>query len=162
VVVSDSAGDVDGPLDIRRVSLRRAADGRLRAVLSFQAKVTPRALLASSGPPGSACLRIWTVADADPKATRPDRLVCVTARDEDELRGGVYEVTGADVPKRRADASVKRNASGRSLVIRFTQSSLARPARIRFSVESTRPGCPRPNCIDTAPDKGAVRSFRLR
>ena len=162
IAISDPSGDVSGPLDLTRASLQRASDGRLRAVVTFAAKVTPRTLLAASGPPGSACLRIWTAADADPKAMAPDRLVCVTARAEDELRGGVYEVTGGGLPRRLADASVKRNSSGRSVVIRFTQSSLGRPRRIRFAVESTRPGCERPTCIDTVPDKGAVRTFRLR
>lgn len=162
LVVSDPDDDVSGPLDLTRVSLQRGADGRLRTVLTFAEKLTPKTLLAGSGPPGSACLRIWTNADADPRAMRPDRLACVTARSEDELRGGVYEVVGAGLPKRLADASVKRNASGRSIVIRFTQSSIGRPERIRFAAESTRPGCERPSCIDTAPDKGAVRTFRLR
>lgn len=162
LVVGDAGNDVSGPLDLTRVSLQRGADGRLRAVVTFAEKLTPKTLLATSGPPGSACLRIWTNPDADPRAMRPDRLACVTARSEDELRGGVYEVTGTDLPKRLVDASVKRNASGRSIVIRFTQSSLGRPQRIRFAAESTRPGCERPSCIDTAPDKGAVRAFRLR
>ena len=161
-VVSDPGDDVGGPLDLTRASLQRASDGRLRAVVTFAEKVTPKTLLASSGPPGSACLRIWTDPDADPAATAPDRLVCVTARADDELRGGVYEQTGAALPRRRADASVKRNASGRSVVIRFTQSSLGRPQRIRFDVESTRPGCERTSCIDTVPDKGTARTFRLR
>lgn len=162
VVISDPRGDVGAPPDLTRVSLQRGSDGQLRAVVTFAAKVTPKTLLATSGPPGSACLRIWTNAGADPRAARPDRLACVTARAEDELRGGVYEVTGAGLPKRLAGASVSRNASGRSIVIRFTQSSLGRPARIRFAAESTRPGCARPSCIDLAPDRGAVRTFRLR
>lgn len=162
VVLSDPRGDATGALDMTRASLQRASDGRLRAVVTFAAKIAPEALLARSGPPGSACLRIWTDPDADPRAARPDRLVCLTARSEDELRGGVYEVRGAALPRRLAAASVKRTASGRSVVIRFTQSSLARPARIRFAVESTRPGCARTSCIDTIPDRGAVRAFRLR
>jgi|GEM_PF-1269744 len=162
IVLSDPDTDAGGELDITRASLQRAADGRLRAVVSFAAKVTPKALLAGSGPPGSACLRIWTGADADPRATRPDRLVCVTARSADELRGGVYDSAGPGLPKRIADAGVKLNASGRSVVIRFTQSSLARPQRIRFAFESTMPGCERPSCVDTVPDGGAVRTFKLR
>jgi hypothetical protein len=161
VVLTDPAGDVKGPLDLARVSLQRASDGRLRAAVSFAANITPKTLLASSGPPGSACLRIWTAAGADPAATRPDRLVCITARSQDELRGGVYEVTGPDLPKRLADASV-RHTSGRNVVIRFTQSSLGSPRRIRFAVEATQPGCERPSCIDTLPDAGAAKGFRLR
>ena len=162
VVIADPGDDTGGALDLTRASLQRASDGRMRAALSFAAKVTPQMLLAGSGPPGSACLRIWTRAGVDPEATRPDRLVCATARADDELRGGVYEVTGAALPERLAEASVKLNESGRSMVIRFTQSSLGRPQRIRFAAESTRPGCERPSCIDTAPDEGAVRTFRLR
>jgi hypothetical protein len=162
IVVSDPPGDISGPLDLTRISLQRAPDGRLRAVLRFADKVTPKTLLASSGPPGSACLRIWTVADADPKAMRPDRLVCATARSEDELRAGVYEVTGPAPPERVADAAVKFSASRQIMVLRFAQSSLGRPARLRFAVESTRPGCERTSCVDTAPDKGRVRVLRLR
>lgn len=161
-VLSDPRDDVGGALDMTRASLERASDGRLRAVLTFAERITPKALLARSGPPGSACLRIWTAADADPGAVRPDRLVCLTARSDDELRGGVYELRGAALPRRVSDASVKRKSGGRSVVIRFTQSSLGRPARIRFAVESTRPRCERTSCIDTIPDRGAVRTFRLR
>jgi hypothetical protein len=47
-------------------------------------------------------------------------------------------------------------------VLRFTQSSIGRPGRLRFAVESTRPGCERPACIDTVPDGGTARTFRLR
>lgn len=162
IVVSDRAGDVRGPLDLKRVSLQRASDGRLRAVVTFADKVAPKTLLAASGPPGSTCLRIWSVAGDDPQATRADRLVCVTARSDDELRGGVYELKGSALPRRLAHASVKRTASGRSFVVRFSQRSIGRPQRIRYAGESTGPGCARPSCIDTAPDKGAVRAFRLR
>ncbi len=162
VVLTDERRDVSGPLDLTRVSLQRASDGRLRAALSFAAKVTPKVMLASSGPPGSACLRIWTGAESDPAAMRPDRLACVTARSDDEFRGGVYEVTGAALPRRIAGASVKATASGTSIVLRFTQSSIGRPPRLRFAVESTRPGCERAACIDTAPAGTAARTFRLR
>lgn len=162
IVLSDPGEDVSGPLDLRHVSLRRATDGRLRAAMTFAGGVTPKSLLAASGPPGSACLRIWTAMDADPAATRPDRLVCLTARSEDELRGGVYEVKGSALPTRVADAAAARNRNGRGFVIRFTQSSLGRPQRLRFAMESTSPGCERPNCIDTAPDGDRVRLFRLR
>lgn len=162
VVLSDAADDVSGALDLTRVALRRADDGRVRVALSFADRLTPRSLLAGSGPPGSACLRIWTSPDADPATTRPDRLVCVTARSQDELRGGVYDANGPGMPRRLADASATLAASGRSIVMRFTQSSIGRPASIRFVVESTRPGCVRVSCIDTVPDGGAARRFRLR
>ena len=93
---------------------------------------------------------------------RPNRLACVTAQSDDEFRGGVYEVTGAALPKRVASGSVKLMASGTSIVLRFNQSSIGRPDRFRFAVESTRPGCERPACIDTVPDGGTARTFRLR
>ncbi len=162
VVVTDPSRDVAGALDITRVSLQRASDGRLRSVITFAGRIAPSALLASSGPPGSACLRIWTAADADASATRPDRLVCVTARSSEELRGGVYEVAGAALPERLADASVKRTKSRRSLVVRFAQSALGRPRRIRFAAESTRAGCVRASCIDRVPRGRGVRTLRLR
>jgi hypothetical protein len=161
-VITDSRHDVSGPLDLTRVSLQRASDGRLRAALSFTEKLTPKALLASSGPPGSACVRIWTAESADPASMRPDRLVCVTARSDDEFRGGVYDATGAGLPSRVASASVKITASRTSIVLRFTQSSIGRPQRFRFAVESTRPGCERATCIDAAPSGGRARLFRLR
>jgi len=162
LVITDPRGDVGGAVDLTRVSLQRTSDGRLRAVVSFAGKVSPKTLLAGSGPPGSACMRIWTAADADPASMRPNRLACVTARTDDEFRGGVYEVTDGQLPKRIADASVKPTVSGQSIVLRFTQSSIGRPQRIRFAVEATRPGCERVTCIDTLPDGAAARTFRLR
>lgn len=162
VNITDPAGDVSAPLDLTRVSLQLASDGRLRATMSFAGRVTSKAMLARSGPPGSACLRVWTDARVDPAATRPARLVCFTAASAKAFRGRVYEVNGPTVPKRVADASVTATTSGRSIVIRFTQSALGRPARIRFAGESTRPGCAAVSCIDTAPNGGAPRVFRLR
>ena len=161
-VIIDARGDVTGPLDLRRVSLQRASDGRLRAALSFTDTLTPKALLAGSGPPGSACIRIWTREDADPASMRPDRLACVTARADDEFRGGVYDATRAGLPQRIAGASVKITASGTTIVLRFTQSAIQRPQRFRFAAESTRPGCERATCIDAAPAGGRARMFRLR
>jgi hypothetical protein len=162
IVVTDARDDVSGPLDLTRASLQRASDGRLRAALSFTDKLTPKALLAGSGPPGSACVRIWTSQDADPASMRPDRLACVTARSDEEFRGGVYAVDGAGLPERVTGASVKITASRTSIVLRFTQSSIGRPQRFRFAIESTRPGCQRATCIDTAPAGGRARTFRLR
>ena len=162
IVITDAREDVSGPLDLRRVSLQRASDGRLRAALSFTEKLTPKALLAGSGPPGSACIRIWTGADADPRSMRPERLACVSARSDDEFRGGVYDATGAGLPERITGASVKITGSRTTIVLRFTQSSIGRPQRFRFAAESTRPGCERATCIDVAPAGGRARMFRLR
>jgi hypothetical protein len=162
VAIPDAANDVSGPLDLLRVALHRSSDGHLRAVLTFAGTISPQALLANSGPPGSACLRIWTDPEADPRAMRPDRLVCVTARSEDELRGGVYQQRGPGLPRRVASPQVRANASRRAFVMRISQSSLGRPATIRFAGETTRAGCDSTACIDTAPDAGRVRRFRLR
>ncbi len=162
VTIADPKTDVTGPVDLQRTSLGLASDGRLRAVVTLVAKLEPKALLADAGPPGSICVKVWTAADADPTATRADRLVCVTARSDDELRATVFSQSAAGLPMRVGPADAKLNKSGRSLVVRISQSSLGRPALIRFAVESTRPGCERVSCIDEAPDKGAVRRFRLR
>jgi hypothetical protein len=161
-VISDPPSDVTGPLDIQRAGLARASDGRLRAVVTFAAKVTPKDLLAKTGPPGSVCLRIWTDGDADPAATRPDRLVCVTAGKDEKLRAGVYEQPDSATLRRAAAATVTANASGRSFVVKVSQSALGRPQVIRLGFESTRPGCDRVSCIDNVPDAGATRRFRLR
>jgi hypothetical protein len=162
VKVRDATGDVSGPLDLQRASLKRGSDGRLRAVITLAAKIAPGTLLASSGPPGSICLKVWTAPDADPKTMPPDHLVCVTARSKIKLRGSVYKQTTPGPPTRVSSATVGLNASGRSVVVLISQSSLARPALIRFASESTRPGCGRVSCIDLAPDGGGVRRFRVR
>ena len=161
VAIDDAANDVAGPLDLQRVTLHRLSDGHLRAIVTFVGTVTAGTLLAPSGPPGSACLRVWTDPAADPQAMRPDRLVCVTARSAEELRAGVYQPRGQRL-RRIATPQARTNRSGRSFVIRITQASLGRPAFIRFSAESTRPGCERTSCIDTAPEGGRVRRFRLQ
>ena len=162
VVIADPADDASGSLDLQRASLNLASDGRLRAVITLTGKVDPKAMLAGSGPPGSVCLKVWTAKDADPAAGRPDRLVCITARTDDELRASVYEQREPGLPRRLGSASVRVNDSERSFVLRISQSSLGRPELIRFAVESTRQGCERVSCIDEAPDKGAVRRFRIR
>jgi len=159
---SDPKNDVSGVLDVQRVSLRLASDGRLRAVITIADKISPNTMLARTGPPGSVCLKVWTDADADPQATVPDRLVCVTARTKDELRASVFEQDELGLPERVGSASVLVNKSARSLLLRVSQSALGRPTLIRFAVESTRPGCERVSCIDESPNKGAVRRFRLR
>jgi hypothetical protein len=162
VVIGDAGGDVSGPLDLQRVTLHRSSDGRLRAIVTFVGTVSPQTLLASSGPPGSVCLRVWTAPGADPTSMRPNRLVCATARSEDELRGGIFEQRSAGLPRRVGSVMVRTNRSGRSFVFRITQSSLGRPASFRFAAESTRPGCERATCIDAAPAGGRARMFRLR
>ena len=162
VEIPDPKADVTGELDLQRVSLNLASDGRLRAVITLAGKASPSAMLAGTGPPGSVCVKVWTVEEADPTATRADRLVCVTARSKDELRASVMSQTAPGLPVRVGSAAVRVNKSERSLVLRIAQSSLGRPKLIRFAVESTRPGCMRVSCIDQVPDKGLVRRFRIR
>jgi hypothetical protein len=162
IVLSDARDDVSGVLDLQRASLSLASDGRLRAVVTLAGKLDPKALLVTSGPPGSVCLKLWTAADADPDAMPPDRLVCVTAQHDDDLRASVLEQDEPGLPRRVAAASVSLNKSRRSLVVRVAQSALGRPELIRFAFESTRPGCARVSCIDAVPDNGAVRRFRIR
>jgi hypothetical protein len=162
VAFADPKADVTGALDLQRVSLSLASDGRLRAVITLAAKVDPEKMLAETGPPGSVCVKLWTDEDADPTAVRADHLVCVTARSEDELRASVLTQTAPGLPVHAGDAEVRVNESGRSLLLRISQSSLGRPELVRFAVESTRPGCERVSCVDEAPDDGAVRRFRVR
>lgn len=162
VVVADPSDDVTGALDLQRTSLSRGSDGRVRAAITVAAKLRPSALLAGSGPPGSICLKIWTDAGADPAPQRPDRLVCLTARSDDELRASVFEQADAGLPTRLGSASLRVTKSRRSVILRVSQSAIGRPELIRFAVESTRSGCERVSCIDGLPDKGAVRRFRFR
>jgi hypothetical protein len=162
LVLPDATGDVTSPLDIQRSSLGVGSDGRLRIVLTFAGKVAPKDLLATSGPPGSMCVRVWTAADADPAAGRPDKLVCVTADKDAKLRAAVYDQPDAALPRRSGPATVSASESGRSFVVHVAQSALGRPRLIRVAFEATRPGCDRVSCVDNAPDHGAVRRFRLR
>jgi hypothetical protein len=162
LVLPDATGDVTGPLDIQRTALGLGADGRLRLVWTFAAKVDPKDLPAASGPPGSMCARVWTAADADPAATRPDKLICVTAGKDAKLRAAVFGQPDSALPRNSAPATVSASKSGRSFVVRVAQSALARPKLIRIAFEATRPGCDRVSCVDNAPDAGAVRRFRLR
>jgi len=162
VEIDDPKEDVTGVLDLQRAALNLAPEGRLRAVITVARRLDPRELLAGTGPPGSLCVKVWTDEDADPATTRADRLVCVTARSSDELRASVLSQTAPGLPVRVTSAPVSVTRTGRSVVVRISQSSLGRPRLIRFAFESTRPGCERVSCVDEAPDKGAVRRFRVR
>lgn len=160
--VRDAKGDVSGKLDLQRLKLGVTTDGHLRAAVTFAGKVTPADMLAKAGPPGSVCLRVWTAADADPNSSRPDRLVCATARSKNALRASVLRQDGPGLPERVGSATITPSKSGRSFVMSIAQRDLGRPARIRYALESTRPGCDRTSCIDTAPAVPGTRRFRLR
>jgi hypothetical protein len=157
-VVTDER-DSSGKLDLVRVSLGRGPDGRLRGLLTMEERWDGSDLVAGSASPGSICLRLWTV--HDPSDGAPDFLVCVTARRDGRLSGSVLAARRGDFPRRAAKATVAR-PSARSVVVRFAQSSIARPARLRFAAETTRAGCARTTCVDTAPDAPATRRLVLR
>jgi hypothetical protein len=159
VTVTDPSGDAvtDAP-DLTRVQLGRASDGRLRAVLSLRDEWVAKDLLADEGPPGSLCVRLWTL--TKPVGIPPDYLVCVSATADGKLRATVtQEQVNAD-PKRIASAAVSR-PSTHSVTIRFSQTSVGRPKTIRFAGEVTKAGCARTSCVDTAPDAPKTATLKL-
>jgi hypothetical protein len=161
VAVRDAAGDArPGALDLTRVQLGRTPDGHLRAALTLTAAVRAKDLLSADGPPGSICLRLWTT--GTPGEAEADRLVCITAdRDGRHLRAAVLDEGPDGLPRRVGAASLARS-SERALVVRFSQSAVGRPDRVRFEAEATKPGCVRTSCVDTAPDAPATGLLVLR
>jgi hypothetical protein len=152
----DDAGR--GKLDLARVSLGLAADGRLRAALTMTDPWSPRDLLGRDGPPGTLCVRMW-MGDRRPSASPPDYLACATvAADNDKLKGSVLHERAGDLPERVATASAIK-VSARTAVLRFGQSTIRKPAKLRFGFEALPAGCSALECRDTAPD--APRSARL-
>jgi hypothetical protein len=159
VKAPDPRGDVRSPLDLTRVQLSRASDGRLRASITLASTWGAKDLIATSGPPGSVCLKVWTT--SPPPDTPPDDLVCVTADTDGKLRGSVLRERPNRLPERVASALVTR-ASPRTVTLRFSQSSIGRPDTVRVAAESTRAGCTRVSCIDTAPDAPNILELKLR
>jgi hypothetical protein len=160
-VVRDKAGDAArGELDLVRVALGRGVDGRLRGSLSMSSEWAPADLVANTGPPGSVCLRLWTT--TAPKDNPPDFLVCATASaDGKTLKASVMRERANDLPQRVASAYVSRPTK-RSITLRFSQTSVGRPAKVAFGGETTKAGCPRTTCADTAPDAPATAALTLR
>jgi hypothetical protein len=159
IVSTDAKGDVNSPLDLTRVSVARGADGRLRASMTLATAWEGEALLASSGPQGSICLKLWTTSAAPDFP--PDLLVCTTADKDGKLRGSVLKERANKLPERIASAEVSR-PSTRTVTLRFSQSAIGRPAKLTLAAETTRPGCPRASCIDTAPDAPKTLELVLR
>jgi hypothetical protein len=161
-IVKDPKADVKrGKLDIVQASLTRGADGRLRANVTMAGAWVPSDLVASSGPPGSVCMKLWSAtAQGD---TLPDHLICVTAdRDGKELRGAITIERPGDLPTVTGTVSVSR-PTGRTVTLRFSQSAIGKPKSVTFVAESTAPGCARTSCIDSAPDPGGEQAtLRLR
>lgn len=160
VVQKDPAGDVNGPLDLRQVTLARGTDGRLRVSLTLAGTWDADDLLSDSGPPGSLCLKLWTASPANLDAS-PDYLVCVTAQSDGDLRGSILKERANQLPARTGAASVTR-PSERTVTLRFSQTAIGRPATVELQAETTRAGCPRGSCIDRAPDGGAALVLKLR
>lgn len=160
VVQKDAAGDVNGPLDLRQVTLARGTDGRLRVSLTLAGAWDADDLLSDSGPPGSLCLKLWTASPANLDAS-PDHLVCVTAESDGDLRGSILKERANQLPARIGAATVTR-PSQRTVTLRFSQTAIGRPATVEVQAETTRAGCPRGSCIDRAPDGGAALVLKLR
>jgi hypothetical protein len=155
VVVTDGNDAAGGVIDITRVSLGAASKSRLRLNIRAAASWEERDLLASSGPPGSICLKLWT--KSDPPDETPNYLVCVTSTKDENLRGTVLRERANQLPKRVARATVDK--SNRSVTLMFKQRSVGSPSMIRFSAESTRAGCKKVTCVDVAPN--APKTGRL-
>jgi hypothetical protein len=146
--------------DLTRVQLGLTSDRRLRAALTLVAGWVPRDLLASQGPPGSLCLRLWTT--TRPGAAAPDYLACITSRaDGETLRGTMLKTRAGQTPL-RVGLGVVGRTSARTATLRFSQASIGRPRTIRFAAEATKPGCARVSCVDTAPNAPATLTLRLR
>jgi hypothetical protein len=162
----DSATDGRGKLDIVRVALGPRNDGMLRGEVTMEKAWTTADLRAESGPArpsGSICLQLYMtrVPGEDPA----DYLVCATpAPDGEELRGRVLRDRSNGLPRQVGAATVTR-PTARTVYLRFGQTTVDRPARIRFAGEAvTRAAkCPRPlGCRDTAPDAPGTRNLTLR
>jgi hypothetical protein len=160
-VVRDRAGDaVDRGLDLTRAQLGVAADGRLRVVLTLRRDFTPRSLLASSGPPGSLCLRLWTT--TAPGAAMPDHLLCVSGERGAAAFRATIASERAGLPPRRVTAAEVTRPSDRSVAVRFPRTVIGAPALVRWAAEATTPGCARISCVDLAPDAPRTSTLRLR
>jgi len=163
VVVRDSAQDAaDDALDLTRAQLGRSKDGRLRGAITAADPWSTKDLVAAKGgPPGSVCLRLYTVGNKV-EGVVPAHLACVTAdKAGKRLRGVVLKERPNNLPQRVGTASVSRSSS-RTVVMKFSQSAIGRPATVRFAAESTRAGCIRTSCVDAAPDPPRVGTVKLR
>jgi len=159
----DPATDGRGPLDIVRVAMSRGVDGRLRGEVTMEKAWTTAALRTAAGPSGSICLTLYTA--REPGTDPPDWLVCATPeRDGDLLRGRVLRDRANGLPRQVGAVTVTR-PTARTVYLRFAQSSIDRPASVRFAAEAVTRGarCPRPlGCRDTAPDAPLTGNLTLR
>jgi hypothetical protein len=159
-VVKDAKDAVAGAPDLTRAQLGLASDRRVRIALTLAVPWQPKDLLAHEGPPGSLCVRLWTV--TKPGATPPDFLVCATSRaDGETMRGTVFKTQPGEELAKAGPAIVGRT-SDRTMTLRFSQTLVGRPKTITFIAEATKPGCTRVSCVDTAPEAPKTATFRLR
>jgi hypothetical protein len=147
VVTRDPSGDA-GALDITRASFGVGSDARLRLAVTLAADWTPRDLLARDGPPGTLCVRMWMRGRKAARTRRPEYLACLTVGEaNDRLKGSVLRERASDLPERAGDATATK-LSARTAVLRFGQSVVGRPRRLRWSAESVPPGCLELACTD--------------
>jgi hypothetical protein len=159
VVVKEAAGDAPSP-DMVRGELGRSSDGKLRAAITFAGAVSPKSLLSKTKSEGSICVRIYTA--ATPGLIPPDYLVCAAPDSKGKtFHGSVLAERVNALPRRVAKATVTR-ASQKSLVLKFSQSSVGKPATIEFSFEAARPGCDTADCADTLPNSPDAAKLVLR
>jgi hypothetical protein len=156
---TDAKGDVRSPLDLTRFSLARSPDGRLRASITLASKWDGGDLVASSGNPGSVCVKLWTA--SAPPDTTPQWLVCASAGADQQLRGSILQQRANKLPVRTGGADVSR-PSDRTVTLRFSQTAIGKPATLYAAAEATRPGCPRGSCVDLAPDAPKTLTLKLK
>lgn len=162
VIVRDD-DDVSNVLDLRTVTLEQNRNGRIRSEIVTWEAWSVSDLVASSGPSGSVCVKLWTT--RQPSSRPPNYLVCAFPdKDGKKLVGQVLRDSGGSVPVKVASASVAGPDSKRRLAIAFTYKAIREPEKMRFGVEAAQAsGCPRPRgCVDTAPDAPGSRGFEPR
>ncbi len=158
-VLTDPAGDAKG-LDITRVSVGVASDGRLRASITLAKAWAAADLIAKDGEaPGSICLRLWT--KTKPGATRPDYLACVWTPGGTHLKGTVMQEKAGTDPVPVGSARVTRSST-RTVTLTFAPTKIGSPASVRFIADATRPACPRVSCTDTVPAAPKTAAAKLR
>ena len=161
--VKDSATDGRGALDVVRVALGRANEGRLLGEVTMEKGWTTADLRAGAGASGSICLQLYVARTAG--AEPPDYLVCATPTPAgEELRGRVFRDRSNGLPRQVGVATVTR-PTARTIYLRFAQSAIDLPATVNFAAEAvTRAGgCPRPlGCRDTAPNAPGTGDLTLR
>ncbi len=161
--VKDSATDGRGALDVVRVALGRAVEGRLLGEVTMEKGWSTADLRSSTGPSGSICITLSTA--REPGADPADWLVCATPPKEgEELRGRVLRDRSNGLPRQVAAATITR-PTARTIYLRFAQSAIDLPATVRFAAEAVTRArrCPRPlGCRDTAPNAPATGDLTLR